>query len=43
MAPEIFDGSNYSCNADIWSLGIMLHEMLFGEIYFMANSYVELA
>ena len=38
MAPEIIDNENYDFSVDIWSLGILLYEMLFGYSPFRANN-----
>jgi serine/threonine protein kinase len=38
MAPEVLRGENYSMKADIWSLGVVLYEMLFGVCPYQSKS-----
>ena len=39
MAPEIFKNSNYNSKADIWSIGIVFYEMLFGDLPFFFSFF----
>ena len=38
MAPEILKGETYSMKADIWSLGVVLNEMIYGKCPFEAKN-----
>ena len=38
MAPEIVENENYDYSVDIWSLGILLYELLYGHSPFKANN-----
>lgn len=42
MAPEILAGKEYTNKADIWSIGVCLHEMLFGTNPYNAKNIIEL-
>lgn len=37
MAPEIFEHGRYTNKCDIWSLGVVIYQMLFGHAPFMPN------
>ncbi|CAD8100686.1 unnamed protein product [Paramecium sonneborni] len=41
MAPEIFINNEQDSKVDVWALGLLTHEMLFGEIYFIGKSRFE--
>lgn len=38
MAPEVIERKGYSYNADIWSLGVVFYQMLFGVYPFAAKN-----
>ena len=42
MAPEILRGKYYTTKADIWSLGIVLYELLYGFCPYEAGSIQKL-
>lgn len=42
MAPEIIKHNNYSVKSDLWSIGIILYELLFGKYPYKANNHLEL-
>lgn len=41
-APELLSGSTYDARVDLWSAGIVLYEMLTGEVPFRASNHVQL-
>lgn len=42
MAPEIIKQNNYNTKVDLWSIGIILYEMITGIVPFKARNYIEL-
>jgi serine/threonine protein kinase len=42
MSPQIFSREKYTEKTDIWSLGVILYEMLYGKIPWKAKSLIEL-
>lgn len=42
MAPEVLRGEAYTTTADIWSIGVILYEMLYGCCPFESNSIASL-
>jgi len=42
MAPEILKNRKYDSRVDLWSVGVILHEVIFGYAPFVSSSMVEL-
>lgn len=42
MAPEILNNEKYDNKADIWSLGTVFYELLFGKPPFVAGNIIDL-
>lgn len=42
MAPEVLRGEAYTVNADVWSMGVILYEMLTGKCPYSSNSIASL-
>ncbi len=42
MAPEIIKFKKYGIKVDLWSLGVIIYEMLFGKLPFKARNHYEL-
>lgn len=43
MAPEILLKNKYDARVDLWSVGVIMYECLFGEAPYSSNSFQELA
>lgn len=42
IAPEIFKETGYNCKADVWSLGVIIYEIMNLESPFLASNFQEL-
>lgn len=42
MCPEILNGSSYSTKSDVWSMGVIFFQMLYGRTPHKASSLEEL-
>jgi len=40
MAPEIMKKENYSIQSDLWSLGVILYQMLYGKLPYFSRSII---
>ena len=43
MSPELYEGSNYNCKTDIWSLGCILYELITLKKPFLGKNIVQLS
>ena len=43
MAPEFFREKSYDSRVAIWAIGVMYLEMLFGELYFIGQSHMDVS
>ena len=42
MAPEVLMGQKYNYKADLWSLGVILYQLIENELPFMASNHIDL-
>ena len=42
MAPEIINKKEYDIKSDLWSVGVILYEMVYGQVPYNVGTFVEL-
>ena len=42
MAPEIINKQDYSIKSDLWSVGIIIYQMIYGRVPYEVNNFVQL-
>lgn len=42
MSPQLLLKNSYSSKCEVWSLGVILYEIIYGETPWPANNYVDL-
>ena len=42
MAPEIINKKDYDNKSDLWSVGIILYQMVYGTVPFNVNNFLDL-